>query len=139
MKITRSQKDAVISLLKEKYDEKQKIANEEFLKSNKSKIQKEIKAFKDDEAKLKSLLDEARELYLKWNDRKGSIINNQLHIAYGWYYKENSSTVEVHNDNDFIIKYPKISVPDYGKVERQLELDTLGKDFDLDKFIQQYL
>ena len=41
MKITKSQKDAVISLLKEKAEEKQKIANDAFYEEHRKEIQKE--------------------------------------------------------------------------------------------------
>lgn len=142
MKITRAQKDAVISLLKEKFDEKQKIANEKFLKDNRRKIDAELNAFAEDEVKLEALLREAREIYLKWHkEDKNRLSSVQLNINYGWNWDDTKELVIKHADEDLhrYVKYPVIDHPVYSKVERQLELDTLSKDFDLDKFIEKYL
>ena len=93
MKITRAQKDAVISLLKEKFDEKQKLANEAYEKNNKSKINGEIKAFLQDQDKLESLLRAAKEIILKWKDSKDRFISSEMSINYGWNWKENKETL----------------------------------------------
>lgn len=141
MKITRAQKDAVISLLKEKFDEKQKAANEAYEKSNKSKINGEIKAFLQDQDKLESLLVAAKEIILKWKDSKDRFISTEMSINYGWNWKENKETLNKYSEEEMLkrIKHPSIKVPDYAKVARQLELDTLSKDFDINEFIKKYL
>lgn len=141
MKITKAQKDAVISLLREKFDEKQKVANEAYEKNNKSKINSEIKAFLQDQDKLESLLVAAKEITLKWKDSESRFTSTEMSITYGWNWKETDELLNKYSEEDVIklVKHPSIKRPDYTKVARQLELDTLSKDFDLDKFIQKYL
>lgn len=141
MKITKAQKDAVISLLKEKFDEKQKVANEAYEKSNKSKINSEIKAFLQDQDKLESLLITAKEIILKWKDNENRFTSIEMSITYGWNWKETNELLNRYSEEEVVklVKHPSIKRPDYAKVARQLELDTLSKDFDLDKFIQKYL
>ena len=141
MKITRAQKDAVISLLMEKFDEKQKLANEAYLKNNKSKIQSEIKAFMQDQDKLESLLTSAKEIVMKWKDNKNRFTSNEMRINYGWDWRETTEPISKYSEDDLIkrVVYPPINTPNYTKVERQLELDTLSKDFDIDEFIKKYL
>lgn len=135
MKITRSQKDAVISLLKEKFNEKQKIENEAFYKKNKKEIDKAISEFKADEEKVEKLLFEAKALIDKWKDSK--VIRTNISPCSNWYYTNGKCML--YKKDEIVVNYPEINCPDFCKVERQLELDTLSKDFDLDKFIQKYL
>ena len=52
MKITKSQKEAVIELLKEKFKEKQKASDEKFLKEHKKEIEKNVKMIKIKKEKL---------------------------------------------------------------------------------------
>ena len=141
MKITKAQKDAVISLLKEKFDEKQKIANEAYEKSNKSKINGEIKAFLQDQDKLESLLMAAKEIILKWKGNENRFTSTEMSITYGWNWKETNELLNKYSEEEVIkyIKHPSIKCPDYAKVARQLELDTLSKDFDINEFIKKYL
>ena len=141
MKITRAQKDAVISLLKEKFDEKQKVANEAYEKNNKSKIDSEIKAFLQDQDKLESLLMAAKEIILKWKYDESRFTSTEMSITYGWNWKETNELLNKYSEEEVIerVKHPSIKHPDYVKVERQLELDTLSKDFDLDTFLEKYL
>lgn len=141
MKITRAQKDAVISLLKEKFDEKQKLANESYLKNNKSKIQSEIKAFIQDQDKLESLLTSAKAIVMKWKNNKDRFTSSDMRVNYGWDWKEATELISKYSEEDLIkrVVYPAINTPNYAKVERQLELDTLSKDFDINEFIKKYL
>lgn len=141
MKITRAQKDAVISLLKEKFNEKQKVANEAYEKSNKSKINSEIKAFLQDQDKLESLLMAAKEIILKWKDNENRFTSMEMSIIYGWSWKETNELLNKYSEEKVVkyVKHPSIKYPDYAKVARQLELDTLSKDFDINEFIKKYL
>jgi len=135
MKISKSQKDAVMSLLMEKFEDKQTAANEKFLKEHKQEIDDAIADFKNDEEKVEQLLSDAKKLIDKWRNSK--IINNNIDVSYGWYY--NNSTIFVNKCENVYVKYPQIKTPDFSKVERQLELDSLSKEFDVDKFIKKYL
>ena len=141
MKITRAQKDAVISLLEEKFDEKQKAANEAYEKSNKSKINGEIKDFLQDQDKLESLLKAAKEIVLKWKDSEDRFTSTGMSINYGWNWKDTKNVVDKYSEKELLkyIKHPPIQFPDFEKVGRQLELETLSKDFDINKFIKKYL
>ena len=141
MKITRAQKDAVISLLKEKFDEKQKVANEAYEKTNKSKINGEIKAFLQDQDKLESLLMAAKEIILKWKDNENRFTSTEMSVTYGWNWKDTNELLNKYSEEEVVkrVKHPSIKRPDYAKVARQLELDTLSKDFDINEFIKKYL
>lgn len=135
MKISKSQKDAVMSLLIEKFEDKQIAANEKFLKEHKQEIDDAIADFKKDEEKVEQLLSEAKTLIGKW--RNSEIINDNIKVCYYWDYDTEKTCVNKHKE--IVVKYPKIETPDFSKVERQLELDSLSKEFDVDKFIKKYL
>ncbi len=141
MKITKAQKDAVISLLKEKFDEKQKAANEAYEKNNKLKINVEIMAFLEDQDKLESLLMAAKEIVLKWKDSKSRFTSTEMSIVYGWYWEGTNKSLNKYSVEEMLkyVKHPSIQIPDYAKVARQLELDTLSKDFNINQFIKKYL
>lgn len=138
MKITKAQKEAVISLLKEKFNEKEQVRFEEFKKS----VEKSVKSeFKEVIAVYKDVVD-ARNKYFDLCDKfdklrkKYEEMNNYTYQGKSVpdYYKTESNLI------DSIIKQrlPKVKL-DICNIERQLELDTLSKDFDLNTFIQKYL
>jgi len=138
MKITRVQKDAVISLLKEKFNEKEVAERQNFKKKNEKNIRKKYAELIDYFKKIRQLTDdlwEIRKTYDKLRCSFEELNNYRLGTDVASYFK----TEEDFVNNLCDINCPKMERPDFNKVERQLELDTLSKDFDLDKFIQKYL
>lgn len=143
MKITKAQKDAVISLLKEKFDEKQKIENEKFYKEHEAEIALDrqeyigyVGAIKDVCTKLNDLREKVNQLFKRSKYLNDKISRPSITYDYsngGWKVLWDYST------SPELLKSVDINIPDYYKVERQLELDTLSKDFNIDKFIQKYL
>lgn len=146
MKITKTQKDAVISLLKEKFDEKQKVATEKWLKENETEVALEVDAYK---GYIEALTDVCKQLN---NIKKtfGEFFKNVKYINKGnifepsittyWYGSKHEWKVCYdYSESDKLLKQASIDLPDFKKVERQLELDTLSKDFDLQSFIDKYL
>ena len=141
MKITRAQKDAVIELLKEKFDEKQKESDKKFFEEHKKEIEKNVKSFLEKQEAVKEHLEAARKiLYSLKNPKIGEPLTN-IELAYNWNYYEDVSVIREKSKKELMnkIKTPEIETPDYYKVQRQLELDSLSKDFDLDAFLEKYL
>ena len=94
-----------------------------------------------DQDKLESLLTSAKEIVMKWKDNKNRFTSNEMRINYGWDWRETTKPINKYSEDDLIkrVVYPPIDTPNYTKVERQLELDTLSKDFNIDEFIKKYL
>lgn len=143
MKITKAQKDAVISLLKEKFCEKQKIENEKFYKEHEAEVAIDVMEYKNYIEVINDIcvqLDDVREKLNKLFEQSKYLNNNITYpgITYDYGLKKWRVCYDYSNDPK-LLKSVKIDTPDFSKVERQLELDTLSKDFDLDKFIQKYL
>lgn len=143
MKITKSQKEAVIELLKEKFKEKQKTSDEKFLKEHKKEIEKNIKYFLEKQEEIKKHLEAARKIMISLSDDKDKEgnVNCGIELRYNWYYRDSNKVIneKTKEDAERYITTPKVECPDYYKVNRQLELDSLSKDFDLDAFLQKYL
>jgi len=143
MKITKAQKDAVISLLREKFDEKQKIESEKFYKEHEAEIAIDVTEYKNYIEAMKDICVQLTNLNKKFDElfKQSNYLNKDIThpgIDYDYYSKKWKVTYDYSN-NSKLLKFIKIDTPDFSKVERQLELDTLSKDFDLDKFIQKYL
>jgi len=143
MKITKAQKDAVISLLKEKFDEKQKIENEKFYKEHEAEIAIDVMEYKNYIEVMNDVCVQLNDLCEKFNElfkRSNYLNKNITHpgITYDYGLKKWRISYDYSNDSN-LLKSVKIDIPDFYKIGRQLELDTLSKDFDLDKFIQKYL
>ena len=143
MRITKAQKDAVISLLQEKFNEKQKIENEKFYKEHEAEIALDkqeyieyIDAMNDACAKLNDLREKFNQLF-----KRSKYLNDKISqpgISYD-YGNKRWRIICDYSTSPELLKSVNIDAPDYYKVERQLELDTLSKDFNIDKFIQKYL
>lgn len=143
MRITKAQKDAVISLLQEKFDEKQKIENEKFYKEYEAEIALDkqeyigyIDAMNDACAKLNDLREKFSQLFKRSKYLNDKISRPSISFDYG---HNRWKVVCDYSTSPELLKSVDINIPDYYKVERQLELDTLSKDFNIDKFIQKYL
>ena len=143
MKITKAQKDAVISLLREKFNEKQKIENEKFYKEHEAEIAIDVMKYKnyieimnDICTQLNDVCEKFKELMEQSSYLNADIQYPRVDIDY------NTKKYMVYRDysnSSSLLKSVKIDIPDFCKIGRQLELDTLSKDFDIDKFIQKYL
>ena len=143
MRITKTQKDAVISLLREKFDEKQKIENEKFYKQHEAEIALDtqeyieyIEAMNNACAELNKIREKFSQLFKRSKYLNDKISRPSITYDYsngGWKIIYDYST------SPELLKSVNIDTPDYYKVERQLELDTLSKDFNIEKFIQKYL
>ena len=149
MKITRAQKDAVISLLKEKINEKQKIANDAFYEEHYKEIQKEADQYLKFCKRMENFANQLNDILHDYNefiDTCKFLFKDKYDyfticgITKGdSYFYDNDCKKAIEQNLKSKVKYPEVEKPDFEKVERQLELDTLSKDFDLDKFIEKYL
>lgn len=147
MKITRAQKDAVISLLKEKHDQKQEEETKKFLEEHEVEVALELEEYKGFVEKLKDLLTELNNVDKAINTlfERSKYLNNRCpynkpRISHSYYdnkgyYIENDFT---ENPNKVFTKVDILPL-DLNKVTRQLELDTLSVNFDIDKFIEKFL
>lgn len=140
MKITRAQKDAVLDLLREKFDEKEIKVFNKFKEGNKKDIQTkyakliecynkllQLKAVIGEEIKTFNVIRKAFEELDSDYHFNGSDVTG--------YYKSEDKFI----DALLKLNFTRLKRPDFIKVERQLELDTLSKDFNLDAFIDKYL
>ena len=141
MKITRAQKDAVISLLKEKINEKNEKLFNAYKATHEIKIRKEFESLIKVANKLKKskeafdkTVEEYEELRNSLNEKTDGL--NAYYFSKGWVLERDEDWFV---DQLIKLKFEFPKSPDFSKIERQLELDTLSKDFDLDKFIKKYL
>lgn len=141
MKITKSQKEAVISLLKEKLDEKEVSEKEKFIKKNQKAINSELEKIHE---LAKEYAQLANRMYEICNSAKNLSFHNDARFSYEEikyydYTKKQyiSEGIKIYTD-DPCVKF-HIELPDFNKVERELELASLEKDFDVEKFLKKYL
>lgn len=141
MKITRAQKDAVLDLLREKFGEKRKAQLAEFKKANENKIKKEYKTLLEAGKKVHDAYQLYRQLgeeYEKARDQFRQSAKFMNDYGYSYEYMRDRTPEELL---DKIINRlaPEEKRVDFSKIERQLELDSLSKEFDLNAFIEKYL
>lgn len=138
MKITKSQKEAVINLLREKFNEKEITERQNFKKKNEKNIRKKYAELIDYFKKIRQLTDDLWEIRKTYDKLRCSFEELNTYV-FGTDVANYFKTEEEFVNRLCNINCPKTERPDFNKVERQLELDTLSKEFDLDKFIQKYL
>lgn len=146
MKITRSQKEAVISLLKEKFDEKNKAVRKAYIEEHRAELETKINHYLKLQEEAKSLAKRLRDIY-KETKAASKLKDGDLNI-YGIYpsyrfYDDsgNQNPIEGYNKEQLFerIFVSKVKEPNYDIVNRELELASLGKDFDLEGFLAKYL
>ena len=138
MRLTNAQKDAILSLLKEKYEEKEAKDKEAFAIKNKDKIEADTKHVQELKAIVESLAQQLfdinkslEQLSIRVDpfriDRTGQTINGQYvynkFVVYG-------GTIVPKRQN------PQLRMSD---IERDLQLQSIGTEFDVEKFIKKYL
>jgi hypothetical protein len=141
MKISKTQKEAVISLLREKFAEKQLAANKQFEKDHAAEIavlsieyNGHIEAIEDAIAIINDQMTKLSEL-IKSSDL---LYKRQYLPGINYDITEHGRVYKIYN-KELLLDYPEIEQLDFTKVSRQLELDSLSKDFDLDAFLKKYL
>ena len=148
MKITKAQKEAVISLLKEKFEEKNKVIREAYVEKHKAEIEININKYLALQSEAKELLEKFKELSKNSHKTKdfvnGDLMVDEFRVNYNFYSCPwNAKQVLTHEytKEELIGKVfvEPIETPNYCLVERELELASLGKDFDLDGFLAKYL
>lgn len=148
MKITKAQKDAVISLLKEKFAEKQEEITKEFIKEHQVEIDHNINFVLtlQEEAlghitRLKQIFELTNNRYNK-NIKPGELSIIGIKPCYNFYDRDDNEYLHTTYTKDNLLRnvyIEELEQPDYYKVDRELELASLGKDFDLDAFLDKYL
>ena len=150
MKITRAQKDAVISLLKEKISERQKIANDAFYEEHCKEIQKEADQYLKFCKRMENLANQLNDVLHDYNefidnckflfkDKNDYFTICGITRKGNPYFYDNDCKKAIEQNLKSKVKYPEVNKLDFYKVSRQLELDTLDKDFNLENFINKYL
>lgn len=148
MKITRSQKEAVISLLKEKFEEKNNEIKNAYIKAHKAEIEAKIDEYLRLQAEAKSLLIKFKEIsksvHHEGKYTNGDIMFNNICTGYDMYCRpwNTEEALCTESTKEELLKkvfVSKINEPDYNIVSRELELASLGKDFDLEGFLAKYL
>lgn len=146
MKITKSQKDAVISLLKDKFVEKNDDLRKEYLAKHAKEIDAKIDKFLALQNEAIELITRLRTIYELTSDYSDDKVEGELYTrgvsaAFHYYDKDSSLLCNKYTKEHLLSKiYVKeIEEPNYNIVLRELELATLGKDFDIDAFLSKYL
>lgn len=147
MKITRSQKDAVISLLREKFAEKQHEVRDKFVSEHKDMIENEIQSILKFQNEAIGLIKRLKEIYkITYNRRNKNTLEGEICIdgvrPSCYCFEEDSSELYInYNEEDLLnrVYVKQIEEPKYDLVARELELATLNKDFDLKGFLRKYL
>lgn len=141
MKITQRQKDAVIDLLREKLNEKEVAEKEKFIKKNQKAANVEL-----------NIVHELAEEYTKLANRIyeiNQVLRNLTFYndpCFSYEYQKHydyDKKVYIYDGIKIITKEPSVKFqierPDFTKVGRELEIASLGKDFDIENFLKKYL
>lgn len=147
MKITRSQKDAVLSLLREKFAEKQQEIRAKFISEHKDMIDNEVQSFLKLQNEALGLIKRLREIYkITYNRQNNDTLEGEIcsdGVRPSCYcFQEDSSELYINYNEEDLLKrvyVKRIKEPKYDLVARELELATLSKDFDLNGFLNKYL
>lgn len=146
MKITRSQKEAVISLLREKFDEKNKAVRKAYIEEHKAELETKINRYLELQEEAKNLAKRLRDIYKETkaaNKLKDGDLNTYgICPSYRFYDdSRNQNPIEGCSREQLFesIFISKVKEPNYDIVSRELELASLGKDFDLEGFLAKYL
>ena len=146
MKITRSQKEAVISLLKEKFDEKNKAVRKAYIEEHKAELETKVNHYLELQEEAKVLANRLREIYHETKSpnklKDGDINVYGVHTTYNFYQNPSKESLVDNVSSKYLFDHifvSKVEEPDYDIVNRELELASLGKDFDLNGFLAKYL
>lgn len=147
MKISKAQKDAVISLLKEKFGEKNKNVKDEYIAKHSKEINAKINEFLALQDEAIKLLNRLKEIYSKSKNediKEGTLKTSGIRCAYNMYSdpKHCKDVLNYTYTRESLLNavfVSKVEEPDYDKIYRELELATLSKDFDLNGFLNKYL
>ena len=146
MKITKAQKDAVISLLKEKFEDKNKVTKDAYLKEHAVELEIKVNHVLALQEEAEHLAKRLQEIYLETRApeklKDGDFALYGVHPLYDFYRNGPSRKLIESYSKDRILQsvfVKKIEEPNYEIVARELELASLGKDFDLDGFLAKYL
>jgi hypothetical protein len=148
MKITRAQKEAVISLLKEKFEERNKEIKQAYIKEHFLELEKKVDPYLALQEEVKQLLTRVKEIASIVKESKpskeGDISFDRIRADYNIYYDPKNAKCVLYHEftKDELIKsvfVNKVEEPDYNRVSRELELAGLSQDFDLNAFLDKYL
>lgn len=148
MKITKAQKDAVISLLKEKFENKNNEVKKAYIEAHRAEIEAKIDEYLRLQAEAKALLIKFKEIsktvHHEGKCTEGDIVFDDIRVDYDMYHRPWNTEAILYTEltkEDLLKKVivNKINEPNYNIVARELELASLGKDFDLEGFLAKYL
>ena len=147
MRITKSQKEAVLSLLKEKFTEKQQEVRDKFISEHKDMIDNEVQSILKLQNEALGLIKRLKEIYKVTHNRQnentleGEICIEGVRPSCYCFEEGSSGLYKTYNEEDLLnqVYVKQIEEPKYNLVARELELATLNKDFDLNGFLHKYL
>ena len=146
MKITKSQKEAVISLLKEKFEDKNKAVKNAYIEAHKAELETKVNHYLELQEEAKVLANRLREIYRETKTpnklKDGDLNVYGIHPMYNFCENTSNENVIGNISAEYLFDHifvSKVKEPDYNIVSRELELASLGKEFDLEGFLAKYL
>lgn len=130
MKITKSQKEAIVHEISRRIEKERQTFKENFNKNY--KFTKEEKEFID-------LCEETEKMAEKFNQLKTKNINFALRFGYNTFNFVTSSDAKNYILNDRMKKVYSPKSINFSEIRDRLELATLDPSFNVEEFIKKYI
>lgn len=130
MKITKSQKEAIVNEISRRLKKENQILTENFNKNYK---------FTEEEKKFLSICKEIEEINKKWNIAADKATDFAKKLGYNTSYTWKSDEVKNRILRDRLIKSGQLKSVDSCIIRDKLEFATLDPSFDVEEFIKKFI
>ena len=130
MKITKSQKEAIVNEISRRLKKENQILTENFNKNYK---------FTEEEKKFLSVCKEIEEINKKWNIATDKATDLAKKLGYNTSYNWKSDEVKNRILRDRLIKSGQLKSVDSCIIRDKLEFATLDPSFDVEEFIKKFI
>ena len=130
MKITKSQKEAIVNKISRRLKKENQILTENFNKNYK---------FTEEEKKFLSICKEIEEINKKWNIAADKATDLAKKLGYNTSYNWKSDEVKNRILRDRLIKSGQLKSVDSCIIRDKLEFATLDPSFDVEEFIKKFI
>ena len=130
MKITKSQKEAIVNEISRRMKKENQILTENFNKNYK---------FTEEEKKFLSVCKEIEEINKKWNIATDKATDLAKKLGYNTSYNWKSDEVKNRILRDRLIKSGQLKSVDSCIIRDKLEFATLDPSFDVEEFIKKFI
>ena len=130
MKITKSQKEAIVNEISRRLKKENQILTENFNKNYK---------FTEEEKKFLSICKEIEEINKKWEIATDKATDLAKKLGYNTLYNWKSDEVKNRILRDRLIKSGQLKSVDSYIIRDKLEFATLDPSFDVEEFIKKFI